>query len=295
MVKLTINSFNFIKLSYYKFFRKIFHLQKDSNFHWREPKISGNINWYGLWTLYKKEVNRFFKIFFQTVAAPIATSLLFMVIFTVALGDLRPDINGIPFIKFLAPGLIMMSVLQQAFAHTSSSLLISKIQGNIVDILMPPISANELNIAIAMGGVTRGVVVAAGAVFCMNFFVNFDFLHIWAIIFFGISGSLLLALIGIITGIWSEKFDHLGTITNFIIVPLSFLSGTFYSIKRLPEILQKISEWNPFFYIIDGFRYGFLGVSDGSLKFGLSYLIILSFLTWFVAYILYKKGYKIKS
>ena len=230
---MTINSFNLKKLSYYRFFRKIFHLQKDSDFHWREPKISGNINWYGLWTLYKKEVNRFFKIFFQTVAAPIATSLLFMIIFTVALGDLRPNINGIPFIKFLAPGLIMMSVLQQAFAHTSSS-----------DILMPPISANELNIALAMGGVTRGVVIATGAIFCMNFFVNFDFLHIWAIIFFGVSGSLLLALIGIITGIWSEKFDHLGTVTNFIIVPLSFLSGTFYSVKRMPDAALVLIEYN---------------------------------------------------
>ena len=270
-------------------------MQKDSNFHWREPKISGNINWYGLWTLYKKEVNRFFKIFFQTVAAPIATSLLFMVIFTVALGDLRPDINGIPFIKFLAPGLIMMSVLQQAFAHTSSSLLISKIQGNIVDILMPPISAIELNVAIAMGGVTRGVVVAAGAVFCMNFFVNFDFLHIWAIIFFGISGSLLLALIGIITGIWSEKFDHLGTITNFIIVPLSFLSGTFYSVKRMPEAAMILIEYNPFFYVIDGFRYGFTGISDGSLLFGVIFISLLNFLLFLLSFILFRSGWRLKN
>ena len=270
-------------------------MQKDSDFQWREPKISGNINWYGLWTLYKKEVNRFFKIFFQTVAAPIATSLLFMVIFTVALGDLRPDINGIPFIKFLAPGLIMMSVLQQAFAHTSSSLLISKIQGNIVDILMPPISANELNIAIAMGGVTRGVVVAAGAIFCMNFFVNFDFLHIWAIIFFGVSGSLLLALLGMITGIWSEKFDHLGTITNFIIVPLSFLSGTFYSVKRMPDVALILIEYNPFFYVIDGFRYGFTGISDGSLLFGVFFISLLNFLLFLLSFILFRSGWRLKN
>jgi ABC-2 type transport system permease protein len=292
---LTINSFNLKKLSYYRFFRKIFHLQKDSDFHWREPKISGNINWYGLWTLYKKEVNRFFKIFFQTVAAPIATSLLFMIIFTVALGDLRPNINGIPFIKFLAPGLIMMSVLQQAFAHTSSSLLISKIQGNIVDILMPPISANELNIALAMGGVTRGVVIAAGAIFCMNFFVNFDFLHIWAIIFFGVSGSLLLALIGIITGIWSEKFDHLGTVTNFIIVPLSFLSGTFYSVKRMPDAALVLIEYNPFFYVIDGFRYGFTGISDGSLLFGVIFISLLNFLLFLLSYFLFRSGWRLKN
>ena len=165
-------------------------MDENENYHWREPRVPGSINWYGLWTLYKKEVYRFIKIFFQTIAAPIATSLLFMAIFTIALGDLRPDVNGAPFIEFLAPGLIMMSVLQQAFAHTSSSLLISKIQGNIVDILLPPLGEIELNTAISLGGVTRGVIVALGAIFCMSFFVNFNFENIWAIFFYLISGSL---------------------------------------------------------------------------------------------------------
>ena len=180
-------------------------MNENENYHWREPRVPGNLNWYGLWTLYKKEVYRFIKIFFQTIAAPIATSLLFMAIFTIALGDLRPDINGAPFIEFLAPGLIMMSVLQQAFAHTSSSLLISKIQGNIVDILLPPLGEIELNIAISLGGVTRGIIVAIGAVFCMYFFVSFSFSNIFAIIFYLISGSLMLSSIGIITGIWAEN------------------------------------------------------------------------------------------
>jgi len=270
-------------------------MDENENYHWREPRVPGSINWYGLWTLYKKEVYRFIKIFFQTIAAPIATSLLFMAIFTIALGDLRPDVNGAPFIEFLAPGLIMMSVLQQAFAHTSSSLLISKIQGNIVDILLPPLGEIELNAAISLGGVTRGVIVAVGAILCMSFFVNFNFVDIWAIFFYLISGSLMLSSIGIITGIWAEKFDHLGTVTNFIIVPLSFLSGTFYSIQSLPRFLKELSYYNPFFHMIDGFRYSFIGKMDGSIKFGIIYLLILNFVMWFISYYLYKKGYKIKS
>ena len=203
-------------------------MSDNSQFQWIQPRDPGKINWYGLWTLYKKEVQRFFKIFLQTVAAPIATTVLFMAIFTLALGNLRPDIKGIPFIEFLAPGLIMMSILQQAFNHTSSSLLVSKIQGNIVDMLMPPISAVEMNVAISMGGVTRGIVVAIVSLPCIHFlFVELSVSNLWAIIFYSVFGSLFLSLLGVITGIWSEKFDHLGTITNFIIVPLSFLQELF--------------------------------------------------------------------
>ena len=270
-------------------------MDENENYHWREPRVPGSINWYGLWTLYKKEVYRFIKIFFQTIAAPIATSLLFMAIFTIALGDLRPDVNGAPFIEFLAPGLIMMSVLQQAFAHTSSSLLISKIQGNIVDILLPPLGEIELNAAISLGGVTRGVIVAVGAIFCMSFFVNFNFADIWAIFFYLISGSLMLSSIGIITGIWAEKFDHLGTITNFIIVPLSFLSGTFYSVKRMPEFALYLIEYNPFFYVIDGFRYGFVGNADGDLIFGAIFLTILNLILIIISHILLKSGWRLKT
>ena len=270
-------------------------MNENDNYHWREPRVPGKINWYGMWTLYKKEVYRFIKIFFQTIAAPIATSLLFMVIFMVALGDLRPDINGAPFIEFLAPGLIMMSVLQQAFAHTSSSLLISKIQGNIVDILLPPLGEKELNIAISLGGVTRGVVVAVGAIACMSFFLDFRFENIWAIIFYLISGSLLLSSIGTITGIWAEKFDHLGTITNFIIVPLSFLSCTFYSVKKMPDFAFYLIEYNPFFYVIDGFRFGFIGVSDGNTLFGAVFITILNLLLIIISHYLLKSGWRLKT
>ena len=272
-------------------------MSDNSEFKWIEPRDPGSINWYGLWTLYKKEVQRFFKIFLQTIAAPIATTILFMAIFTLALGKPRPDINGVPFIEFLAPGLIMMSILQQAFNHTSSSLLIAKIQGNIVDILMPPISALEMNVAISMGGVTRGVIVAMASLPCIYFiFVpTLGIEHLWAILFFAISGSLLLSQLGIVTGIWSEKFDHLGTITNFIIVPLSFLSGTFYSVERMPGFARILIDYNPFFYIIDGFRYGFIGTSDSSVIFGVYFITFLNLGMWVLNFYLFKKGWRLKT
>ena len=174
-------------------------------------------------------------------------------------------------------------------------MLISKIQGNIVDILLPPLGEIELNIAISLGGVTRGIIVAIGAVFCMYFFVSFSFSNIFAIIFYLISGSLMLSSIGIITGIWAEKFDHLGTITNFIIVPLSFLSGTFYSVKKMPEFAIYLIEYNPFFYVIDGFRYGFIGKADGDLIFGAIFLTILNLILIVISHFLLKSGWRLKT
>ena len=225
----------------------------------------------------------------------IISSALYIIIFGHALGSRIGKINNVEYMNFIIPGLIMMSVLQQAFAHTSSSLLISKIQGNIVDILLPPLGEIELNTAISLGGVTRGVIVALGAIFCMSFFVNFNFENIWAIFFYLISGSLMLSSIGIITGIWAEKFDHLGTITNFIIVPLSFLSGTFYSVKRMPEFALYLIEYNPFFYVIDGFRYGFVGNADGDLIFGAIFLTILNLILIIISHFLLKSGWRLKT
>jgi len=173
--------------------------------------------------------------------------------------------------------------------------MIGKIQGNIVDILYAPLTASEITIAINLAACTRSVIIAAVAVVVFTFIVDLKFYNFFYIFIFTLLGSFLLSSIGIIVGLWAEKFDNMASATNFIIVPLSFLSGTFYSIKRLPDILQTISEWNPFFYIIDGFRYGFLGNSDGSIKFGFLYLLILNFIIWFFSYYLFKKGYKIKS
>ena len=258
-----------------------------------EKKFS-YINWLGFFTLYQKEILRFLKVIIQTIISPLVTSLLFLVVLSLAIGNERDVALGVPFITFLAPGLIAMQIIQQAFSHTSSSIMIGKIQGNIVDILYAPLSPGEVTLAIILAAVTRSVIIAAVSIVVFSFIIDIKFYNFYYIFIYTFLGSFMLGAIGFVVGLWAEKFDNMASATNFIIVPLSFLSGTFYSIKRLPEILQKISEWNPFFYIIDGFRYGFLGVSDGSLKFGLSYLIILSCLTWFVSYILFKKGYKIK-
>jgi len=258
-------------------------------------KKFGYVNWIGFWTLYKKEVLRFLKVVIQTVISPLVTSLLFLLVLSLAIGKGRGDVLGFSFTTFLAPGLIAMQVIQQAFSHSSSSIMIGKIQGNIVDILYAPLTAGEITLATNLAACTRSIIIALVSVFVFTFIIDLKFYNFFYVLTFTFLGAFILSSIGIIIGLWAEKFDHMASATNFIIVPLSFLSGTFYSIDRLPNVLKNVSELNPFFYIIDGFRYGFLGVSDGSIKFGLFYLILLSFITWFAAFILFKKGYKIKS
>ena len=258
-------------------------------------KKFGYVNWVGFWTLYKKEVLRFLIVAIQTVISPLVTSLLFLLVLSLAIGNDRGLVLGFPFIIFLAPGLIAMQVIQQAFSHSSSSIMIGKIQGNIVDILYAPLTAEEITLATNLAACTRSIIIAIFSIVVFSFIVELQFYSFFYIFIFTFLGSFILSSIGIIIGLWAEKFDHMASATNFIIVPLSFLSGTFYSIERLPDVLKNVSVLNPFFYIIDGFRYGFLGASDGSIKFGLLYLTILSCILWFTAYILFKKGYKIKS
>ena len=188
-----------------------------------------------------------------------------------------------------------MQVIQQSFSHSSSSFMIGKIQGNIVDLLYAPLSAAEVTIAVSLASVTRAVMIAIISIIIFQFIIDMEIKNYLTLIAFTLLSSFILGNIGIIAGLWAEKFDNMATVTNFVIVPLSFLSGTFYTIDRLPGFLQTISEFNPFFYMIDGFRYGFLGKSDGSINIGLIYLSILSVLIWYVAFFLYKKGYKIKS
>ena len=258
-------------------------------------KKFGYVNWIGFWTLYKKEVLRFLIVVIQTVISPLVTSLLFLLVLSLAIGNERGEVLGVSFITFLAPGLIAMQVIQQGFSHSSSSIMIGKIQGNIVDILYAPMTAAEITLAINLAACTRSLMIAIVSIVVFTFIVELQFYNFFYIFIFTFLGAFILSSIGIIIGLWAEKFDHMASATNFIIVPLSFLSGTFYSIDRLPDILKNVSEMNPFFYIIDGFRYGFLGAADGSIQFGLFYLLILSFITWFAAYMLFKKGYKIKS
>ena len=255
----------------------------------------GLINWIGAWTLYKKEVLRFLVVWIQTIFSPLVSSLLFLLVLSLAIGTERGEVLGVPFITFLAPGLISMQVIQQAFSHSSSSFMIGKIQGNIVDILYAPLSPAEVTLLISLASVTRSVLIAIVSIITFKLIIDIQITNYFYLIVFTFLSSFILGNIGIIAGLWAEKFDHMATVTNFVIIPLSFLSGTFYTIDRLPEFLQTISKANPFFYMIDGFRYSFLGKADGSIMIGLIYLSILSIVSWFITYLLYKKGYKLKS
>ena len=255
----------------------------------------GLINWVGAWTLYQKEVLRFLMVWAQTLFSPLISSLLFLLVLSLAIGNERGDVLGVSFISFLAPGLISMQVIQQSFSHSSSSFMIGKIQGNIVDLLYAPLSAAEVTIAVSLASVTRAVMIAIISIITFMLIIEIQITNYLALIAFTFLSSFILGNVGIIAGLWSEKFDNMATVTNFVIIPLSFLSGTFYSIERLPGLLKTISEFNPFFYMIDGFRYSFIGVADGSIKVGIIYLTILSFLSWLATYILFKRGYKIKS
>ena len=254
----------------------------------------GRVNWRGLWTLYMKEVRRFLNVFTQTLLAPMVTTLLFLAVFTLALGGGGREVGGVAFAAFLAPGLIMMSMVQNAFANTSSSLVIAKVQGNIVDILMPPLSPGELTLGIAAGGMTRGLLVGLAVGLGMCLFVPVAIHSPLFILYHGVMASLMLSLLGMIGGIWSERFDHIAAVTNFIITPFSFLSGTFYSIERLPAAWQVVAHFNPFFYMIDGFRYGFIGHADGSLWLGLLVMALFNLFLWTVTYRMFATGYRLK-
>ena len=254
----------------------------------------GKVNWIGLYTLYIKEVLRFFNVWIQTILSPVVTFFLFLAVFSLAVGSGREDVLGHKFYIFLVPGLIVMQMMQNAFANTSSSIMISKMQGNIVDLLYPPLSAIEVTVAMLSGGITRGLVVGVVSISVSIVFIEIPIHNIFIIFIYGVLGSSLLSSLGFLAGLWSEKFDNMAAVTNFIIVPLSFLSGTFYSIKNLNIYIQTVSSLNPFFYVIDGFRYGFLGASDGSLVTGLIVLTITNIITCYFCYFLFNKGYKLK-
>jgi ABC-2 type transport system permease protein len=260
-----------------------------------QPRVFGPINWLGLWTLYLKEVRRFLKVSTQTLLAPVVTTLLYLAVFSLALGPAVPSIGGVSFVAFLGPGLVMMAMVQNAFANTSSSLVIAKIQGNIVDYLMPPLGPGELLFGIVMGGITRGVVVGLAVWLCMLPFVPLTPLHPLLIAYYAVATSLMLSLVGFLGGLWAEKFDQLAAVTNFVITPLSFLSGTFYSVQALPESLRWLAHLNPFFYMIDGLRYGFTGHADGSVGMGVATLAFVNLALWIWAYRLTRSGYRLKA
>lgn len=259
------------------------------------PRRYGAVNWRGLATLGGREIRRFAKVWQQTVAAPVITVMLLLAVFALSLGGAAREMAGVPFAEFLAPGLIVMAMVQNAFANTSSSLMIAKVQGNIVDSLMPPLSAMELTLGFAAGGVVRGAVVGVTVAACLSPLVA---IHLHAplfILFHGLAASLLLALIGIAGAIWADKFDHIAAVTNFVVTPLAFLSGTFYTIDRLPEPWHLIALWNPLFYMIDGFRYGFLGHHDGNLSVGIAIMLAANAGLLSLCYWMFKTGYKLRA
>lgn len=256
-----------------------------------------NVNWSGMRALYLKEVRRFMKVQLQTVWAPSVTTLLYLVIFTVALGGGSRQVLGVPFADFIAPGLIVMGMLNAAFANSSFSLLVGKIQGTLIDYLMPPISTGELLFALVASSVTRACFLGFAVWLAMAIWPGVDVtpVHFWAILWFGLLGSILVSFMGVLTSVWAEKFDHAAAVTNFVIAPLTLLSGTFYSIDRLLPAFQAISHANPFFYIISGFRYGFLAVADTDVARGSFVLLVLNIIFGTITYRLLSTGWKIKQ
>lgn len=254
-----------------------------------------DMNWLGLWTLYTKEVRRFVKVWTQTLGAPVVTTLVFLAIFSLALDQTQRTIGGRPFLEFLAPGLIMMAIVQNAFSNTSSSLIIAKIQGNIVDYLMPPLGSGELLLGVTAGGVTRGVLVGAAVYASMLPFVALPIAHPGLVVYYVVASSLMLSLLGVLAGIWAEKFDQMAAVTNFVVTPLSFLSGTFYSVEALPEGLRWLALANPFFYMIDGVRYALTGHADGSVPLGVGLLALVNLALWWWALALFRQGYRLKA
>tara|TARA_B100000989_G_scaffold297261_1_gene282526 strand:+ start:599 stop:1405 length:807 start_codon:yes stop_codon:yes gene_type:complete len=254
-----------------------------------------NINWIGIKSLIIKENLRFLSVFGQTIVGPIITAILFLVVINLAVGDQRNNVLGVEFIIFLAPGLIAMQVISQSFAHSSSSILMGKVMGNIVDLIGAPLSAAEVTLSIISASVSRSIIICILSTIIFTIFIDLEINNYLILICYLFLSSFILGAAGFIAGLWAEKFDNMATVTNFIIIPLSFLSGTFYSVESLPNFIKMLSYYNPFFHMIDGFRYAFISDLDGSLKFGLIYLSIIAIIIWYISYYLYKKGYKIKS
>ena len=248
----------------------------------------------GFQTLFYKEVLRFWKVATQTIGAPILTAMLYLLIFGHTLKDDIEVYPGVQYTAFLIPGLVMMSVLQNAFANTSSSLTQSKMTGNLVFVLLTPLSHWELYGAYVLASVVRGVAVGLGVFVITAWFGNLSFVAPWWIVIFAFLGAALLGTMGLIAGVWADKFDQLAVFQNFLIMPATFLAGVFYSIKSLPPFWQAVSHLNPFFYMIDGFRYGFFGQSDINPLISLLIICIFLALLSAVAVQMLKRGYKLR-
>jgi ABC-2 type transport system permease protein len=259
------------------------------------PRAYHGVNWTGTWTLYLKEVRRFWKVGMQTLIAPVITTLLYLMVFAVAMSGSRPPVHGVPFVLFIGPGLTMMAILNAAFANSSSSLMQAKMMGLTMDFITPPLSPTEQVVAFAAGAATRGIFVGLISALSVFAFAHYTVAHWWAALYFGVGASLMMGLIGMVTGLWAEKFDHLAAVTTFIVMPMSFLSGTFYTVDRLPEPFRTFSQYNPFFYVISGFRYGFIDRADGSILVGVVVVAALNLVLAAACWILFQTGYRLKS
>ncbi len=255
------------------------------------------MNWSGFFTLYQREIRRFWKVGTQTVAAPVVTTLLYMLVFVVAVGPSRQAVDGVSFGHFVAPGLIMMAILNNAFANSSSSLIQAKMMGLTPDFLTPPLTPLEQVSAFGLGAATRGIVVGAVTALVIGVLpgAGLQISHLWAIVYFAVGASIILGLAGVLAGLWAEKFDQLAAVTNFLIMPMTFLSGTFYLVDKLPEPFRSASHFNPFFYLIDGFRYGFIGHADGSVAIGAVVTAVLSIGLFLWCWGLVPTGCRLKS
>ena len=251
------------------------------------------LNVHGLWSLYQREVRRFLVVWVQTVATPAITALIFLAIFSLAFERTEIRVSGLPFATFIMPGLVMMSIIQGAFANTSSSLLVSKLQGNIADLLLAPLSASELTLGIVLGGATRGFLVGTIVVLALLPFVEFSFLHPFVILYNALCAAVLMSVFGAFVGLWAEKFEHVAALTSFVVVPLSFLSGTFYRIDSLPEPFQTLARIDPLFYLVDGLRYGFTGSAESNILTSSLILFATTLLCYGALWHLFAKGYKI--
>lgn len=249
------------------------------------------------YTFYSKEVKRFIKVWGQTVLGPIITTTLFLLVFSVAVSNNASRVlpQGISYSQFLIPGLTMMAIIQNAFSNTSSSLIIAKVSGTIIDTLMSPLSTWQTIVALTLGAITRGILIGAIILLYSMLFINLPIHSMGWMIYYAFAASMFLGLLGIIAGIVCQKFDHVANFMNLFITPMSFLSGTFYSTKQLPGAVQHIVHYNPFFYMIDGFRYSFIGVADFSITIGALVLLIINAILFFIAWLMWKKGYKIKN
>jgi ABC-2 type transport system permease protein len=259
-----------------------------------QPRAYHGMNWAGLQTLYVREVRRFFKVGMQTLAAPVVTALLYMLVFVVAVGGDRA-VHGVAYGTFVAPGLVMMQILGNAFANSSSSLLQAKFNGLMGDFLTPPLSPVEHLRRSPAGAATRGIFVGAIALLAVLPFARLPIAAPWAIAYFGLGAAMIMGFLGIMAGLWSEKFDHMAAVTNFVIMPMTFLSGTFYLVERLPEPFRTFSYYNPIFYLIDGFRYGFTGMAESNLAIGAAMTAVLTVGMGWICLWMFRTGYKIKT